>query len=129
MGKLTRKQIMERLQTDSVTIGITRTALTAAVPDRKMRFIVKIMLHGDGVASRTVDIEKLKKDGDPTDPADFTMKFDDVPVAPADVRDIPEGSYDVENPILVLEGGTRPYGIVSGGAGLNATILYWDSVI
>jgi len=127
MPQLTREQIMERLQTDSVTIGTTRTALTAAVPDRKMRFIVKMMLHGDGVASRTVDIEKLKKGGDPTADADFTMKFNDVPVAPADVRDIPEGSYDLESPILVLEGGTRPYGKVSAGAGLNTTILYWDN--
>jgi len=121
---------VERLQTDSVTIAAapaTRTALTAAVPDRKMRFIVKMVLHGDGVTSRTVDIEKLKKDGTPTVDADFTMKFNDVPVAPADVRNIPEGSYDLENPILVLEGGTRPYGRVSAGAGLNVTTIYWDN--
>jgi len=127
--KPTQEQIMERLQTDSVPIETTRTPLTDAIPDRKMRFIVKIMLHGDGVASRTVDIEKLKKGGDPAEDADFTMKFNDVPVAPADVRNIPEGSHDLENPVLVLEGGTQLYGRVSAGAGLNVTILYWDSDI
>jgi hypothetical protein len=126
---LTREQIMERLQTDSKTIGTTRTPLTDAVPDEKMRYIVLIRLHGDGVASRTVDIEKLKRGGSETEDADFTMKFDDAPVAPADVREIPESDWDIEKPVLVLEGGTRPYGKVSGGTGLNCTIVYWDSEI
>jgi hypothetical protein len=118
---LTKEEIRERLQTDSVTITTSRTALTAAVPESKMRYIVAIILIGDGTASRTVDIEKLEEDG-----STYTMKFNDVPVAPADVRQLPT-DYDIENPILVLEGGTRPYGTVSAGDGLNATIVYWDS--
>ena len=121
---LTREQIMERLQTVSVTIGTTRTALTGTVDEKKMRYIVLIRLHGDGVASRTVDIEKLEEDG-----TTYTMKFNDVPIAPADVREIPESDWDIEKPVLVLEGGTRPYGTVSGGAGVNCTIIYWDSEI
>lgn len=121
---VTREEIMERLKTESVTIGTTRTALTAAVSERKMRFIVLIRLHGDGVASRTVDIEKLEEDG-----TTYTMKFNDVPVSPADVREIPESDWDIDKPILVLEGGTRPYGTVSAGVGLNCTIVYWDSDI
>ena len=120
---LTKEEIRERLQTDSVTITTSRTALTAAVPESKMRYIVAIILIGDGNASRTVDIEKLEEDG-----STYTMKFNDVPVAPADVRQLPT-DYDIENPILVLEGGTRPYGTVSAGSGLNATIVYWDSEI
>lgn len=121
---LTRGQIMERLQTASVLIGTSRTPLTAVVDTRKMRNIVMIRLHGDGVASRTVDIEKLE-----TDTTTYTMKFNDVPIAPADVREIPESGYDIEDPILVLEGGTRPYGTVSAGTGVNATIIYWDTDI
>jgi hypothetical protein len=120
---LTKEEIRERLQTDSVTIGTSRTALTEAVPESKMRYIVAIILIGDGTASRTVDIEKLEEDG-----TTYTMKFNDVPVAPADVRQLPT-NYDIENPILVLEGGTTPYGTVSAGSGLNATIVYWDSEI
>lgn len=120
-GQISREEIRQRLKTESVTIATTRTPLTDAVEERKMRYIVLIRLHGDGVASRTVDIEKLEEDGT------YTMKFNDVPVAPADVREIPEGGWDIENPILVLEGGTRPYGTVNAGAGLNCTIIYWDS--
>jgi len=122
--KITQEEIRQRLQTDSVLIGTSRTALTGAVAERKMRYIVLIRLHGDGVASRTVDIEKLEEDG-----TTYTMKFNDVPVAPADVREIPESDWDIEKPILVLEGGARPYGIVSAGAGVNCTIVYWDNDI
>jgi hypothetical protein len=122
--KLTREEIMERLKTDSVEIETTRTALTDAVADRKMRNIVLIRLHGDGVASRTVNIEKLERDG-----TTYTMKFNTVPIAPASVREIPESEWDIEKPVLVLEGGTRPYGIVSAGSGLNVTIVYWDNDI
>jgi len=117
----TKEEIRERLQTDSVTILTSRTALTAAVPESKMRYVVAIILIGDGTASRTVDIEKLEENG-----TTYTVKFNDVPVAPADVRQLPT-DYDIENPILVLEGGTRPYGTVSAGSGLNCTIIYWDS--
>lgn len=119
--KLTKNEIRERLVTASVTILTSRTALTAAVGEARTRYIVAIFLHGDGSASRTVDIEKLEEDG-----TTYTMQFNDVPVAPADVREIPPNGYDIENPIMVLEGGTRPYGIVSAGSGLNATIVYWD---
>jgi len=124
MPELTREEIRERLQTDSVLIGSSRTPLTAAVATRKIRNIVLILLHGDGVASRTVDIEKLETDG-----STYTDKFTTVPVAPADVRPIPPVEWDLEKPILVLEGGTRPYGTVSAGSGVNATIIYWDNDI
>lgn len=120
---LTREQIMERLQTDDVWVTVSRTALTAAVPERKMRYVVGIFLSGDGVSSKTVDIEKLEEDE-----TTYTMKFSMIPVAPADHREIPESGYDIENPIMVLEGGSRPYGKASGNS-VNTTIIYWDNEI
>jgi len=122
---LTREQIMERLQVDSVTVGTSRTDFWAAVvPERKMRNIVLIELVGDGVASRTVNIEKTEEDL-----TTHTMKFNTVPVAPSEIVPLPQSGYDIENPILVLEGGTQLTGIVNAGAGLPATVVYWDTDI
>lgn len=118
---LTREEIAERLKTEHVDIVATRTPLFAAVPENTFRYVVRIMINGDGVASRTCDIEKLEEDGS------YTMKYEKVPVAPADVRQIPL-RHDLENPILALEGGTRLYGTVSGNT-LYGTIEYWDSEI
>jgi hypothetical protein len=121
---LTREQIMERLKADSVTLGTSDTDFwSSAVPESKMRYIVLIQLHGDGVASRTVDIEKKEETGS------YTVKFDDIPVSPADTVPLPPHGYDIENPILVLEGGANLAGKVSAGSGLNATVVYWDNDI
>ena len=123
MPKLTKEEIRERLQTDQVDILPTRTPFFEAVPERKIRYVVAIIVNGDGVASRTMDIEKLEEDG-----TTYTMKFEKVPVAPADVRTLPRESYDIEDPIVTCEGGTRLYGTASGNT-LYATIEYWDSDI
>jgi len=120
---LTREQIMERLQTDSVNVTTSWTALTGAVSERKIRYIVGIFIHGDGSATRTVDIAKLEEDG-----TTYTIKFNQVPVAPTDVRQIPASGYDIENAIFTCEGGTRPYARVSGNS-INITIEYWDNDI
>lgn len=115
---------MERLKADSKTLGTSDTDFwSSAVPESKMRYIVLIQLHGDGVASRTVDIEKKEETGS------YTVKFDDIPVSPADIVPLPPHGYDIENPILVLEGGANLAGKVSAGSGLNATVVYWDNDI
>jgi hypothetical protein len=133
---LTREQIMERLQTVHVDVLPSRTALfrrfdpaTAVrayvddpVPERKIRYVVGIFISGDGVASRTLDIEKLEE-GTPTA---YTMKFRGIPVAPADHREIPESGYDIENPIVTCEGGTQLYGTASGNT-LYVTTIYYDN--
>lgn len=119
---LTREQIMERLQTDHINVLPSRTPLFAAVPERIIRYVVGIFISGDGVASRTLDIEKLEEDGT------YTMKFRGIPVAPADHRELPESGYDVENPIVTCEGGTRLYGTASGNT-LYVTVEHWDSDI
>lgn len=115
---VTREEILERLKTDEVQVGY-QTFFFAAIPERKTRFVVAVFVNGDGVASRTENIEKLEEDGT------YTMKFRNIPVAPADHRELPESGYDVENPILTLEGGTRLRGSVTGGT-LSNTIIYWD---
>jgi len=118
-----RKDIIrDRLQTDQVDITTTRTPLFAVVDERKIRYVVALILNGDGVASRTVDIEKLEEDGS------YTMKFEKVPVAPADSRKIPEGAYNLEDPVVTCEGGTRLYGTASGNT-VYASVMYWDNDI
>jgi len=125
--------IRQKLRVKSVDIGTTRTrAFSAAeyhmhetnhvLSERYMRNIVAIILIGDGTASRTVDIEKLEEDG-----TTYTMSFNDVPIAPADVRPIPK-NYNIEHPILVLEGGTNLYLTANAGSP-KASIIYWDNEI
>lgn len=125
MSDLTKEQIRERLKTVNVYIGTTRTALFAAVAERKMRYIVYIWLFGDRVASRTVDIEKLEEDE-----TTYTPIFDSINVAPPEKVMLPP-KHDIENPIETLEGGTRLYGRISDAAGvsLTATICYYDNDI
>jgi len=117
---LTKEQIRDRLRTKHVDILPSRTALFAAVPEQKTRYVVALMFNGDGVSSRTVDIEKLEEDDS------YTMKFRNIAVSPADHVEIPESGYDIENPILTLEGGTRLYGTASGNT-LYGTVLYFDT--
>lgn len=117
---LTKEQIRDRLKTVDVWLTTTRTAFFDAVPERKMRYVVALHFNGDGTSSRTVDIEKLEEDGD------YTMKFSMIPVSPAKHQEIPEDTYDIESPIMALEGGTRLYGKVSGNS-INSTVIYWDT--
>lgn len=120
---LTRDQIRERLKFKDVDIATTRTAVFAAVvPERVKRNIIAIVLIGDG-SVRTVEIEKLKDGGDPTKDADFTMIFDDYNVPANDNAWIPP-QYDLERPIIVLEGGTNLY--LKASSAIAGTVIYWD---
>lgn len=118
---LTREEIRDRLRVYQATLGVARVDLfAAAVPERKIRNIVWIGIMGDGT-SRTVEIEKTEED------ATHTMKFDNIPVPPADLIRIPDGwKFDIENPFMTLEGGTNLTGISSLGAP-ELTIIYWDT--
>lgn len=119
--KLTKSEIRERLITENVYITEARTALFAAVPERKIRYVVYIWLFGDRVTTREAYIEKLEEDGT------YTAKFDSINVAAPEKVMLPP-RHDVENPIISCEGGTRLYGRVSGNS-LTATVQYWDSDI
>jgi len=114
----------QELQTEAKVIGTSITDLfDSNVSEHKMRYLVSIMLLGDGVASRVVDIYKKEEDGT------YTPKFPMIPLAPADSPTIPKCGFDLENPILVLEGGTNLAGKVNAGAGVSLVLSYYDDEI
>jgi len=121
---LTRDQIRERLKTAQLTLSTSRQSIFgSAVPERTKRNIVAIFIMTDATL-RYVEIEKLEE------AATYTMLFDNVPIDIATgpeqgILQIPKGAYDIEHPILVLEGGTNLSFIASLGAP-EVTVLYWD---
>jgi len=119
---LTKQEIWERLKTESTWVTATRTPLFATVEGRQFRFVVGIWISGNNQATTTLQLEKLEKDG-----TTYTVKWSPIPVRPTDFRQIPEGSYDLENPVATFEGGTRLYGKTDiEGMSLNVTVAYWD---
>jgi len=122
-----KHEIRGRLMTDSKWItSLNHAAPTdfwaAAVNEGNTRFIVGMWIPGDKV--NTVRIEILKKEEAGT----YTTKFCPIPVAPADLRQIPKGSYSIEDPILRLAGGCNlAASIDTVGTSLNLTVDYWDS--
>ena len=114
-----KQEIRDRLVTTSVWCTPTRTALFAMVPENSFRYIVAIWISGNQNTTNAVKFEKLKED------EEYDEIFSPIPVAPADFRQIPKGSYSIEDPIISLEGGTRLYGQVDG-LSLNVDIAYWD---
>jgi hypothetical protein len=123
---LTKEEIWGRLQTDSRWItSIDRTAPTnffaAAVAERQFRYIVAIWISGNMNVTTNIEFYKVEED------ATLTTKWSPIPVAPADFRQIPEGSYSVEDPVLTLEGGTNVAANVDvRGLSLNVSMTYWD---
>lgn len=118
---LTKEEIRGRLQTESHWITRERTLLfTAAIAENKTRYIVAIWIKGNRQNADDITFERLNEDGT------YTTLFSPIPVGPADFRQIPEGAYDVEDPVLRLEGGETLYGTVVG-LSLNTTINYWDT--
>lgn len=92
------------------------------VPEGKIRYIVKIVLTGDQQSTRIVDIYKVKEDD--------TLEnwILNITLGAPEYKEIPEGSYDIENPIKVLEGGTNLAAKVSGNS-ISMTVWYWDNDI
>ncbi|MBW2674818.1 MAG: hypothetical protein JRD89_15630 [Deltaproteobacteria bacterium] len=121
---LTKQEIRERLQTKSVWVKTDWTAIGDAVSDDEFRYIVAIWINGDMQATRTIEFSKLAKGG--SVPGDLSGLWSPIPIAPADFKQIPEGSYSLEDPITVLEGGTRLYAKVDGNS-VNVTVNYWDT--
>ena len=127
--RLTKREIRERLRYAQLTIGTSRANFFATdIPERMNRFIVAILIFGDATATRLVEIEKLK-DGhaDPPIAADYDMIFDNVGVAPTEKVQIPKDKYDIEDPIITLEGGTNLSAVADAGAP-EATVIYWNSI-
>jgi len=123
---VTRDEIRERLKTDDNWVTTSWTALMSAVPDRVIRYVVGIWVSGNRQSTSDIQISLLPDDG--TLPDDLEGKFSTVPVAPADVVQIPLGGVSVEDPVVVCPGGSCLYGKVTG-ISLNTTIEYWDDNI
>lgn len=132
---LTKQEIRERIRVKSVWLGVTRTAFfastdehmggTAAIPiltEEFMRYIVSLLFQGNAIVAQSGSVEKYEEDGT------YTMKWSDIQIQPAQMPQIPDGAYSLEDPIISMEGGTNLYGHVNGNS-INLTITYWDDEI
>ena len=114
-----KKIVIERLKTEAAHIGTSETDIFSSdVPESKFRYVVKVILMGDGAADRVVDIYKKKEDGT------YEKKIPMIHVASTEVLEL--GSDNPENPLLVLEGGTNLAGKVNAGTGISLAVIYWD---
>jgi hypothetical protein len=119
---LTRDQIRERLKYAQLSLTTSRqNVFSSDVAERAKRNIVAILIMTDATL-RYVEIEKQKEDDT------WEMIFDNVPIdvatGPFGLVQLPN-NYDIENPIIVLEGGTNLSFIASAGAP-EVTVIYWD---
>lgn len=130
---LGKQEIWNRVRVKSVWLGITRTpfwvageahmaAAAATLAERITRYVVCMLFQGNAIIGQSGSVEKLEEDGT------YTMKWSDIQIAPAAMPQIPEGSFSLTDPIIVLEGGTNLYGHVNGNS-INLTVTYWDSEI
>jgi len=121
---LSKQEIRERLKTVEQWVTTSWTAIGNAVSDDKFRYVIAIWINGDMQATRTIEFAKLAKGGNV--PTNLSTLWSPIPIAPADFRQIPQGGYSIEDPVTVLEGGTRLYARVDGNS-INVTINYWDT--
>jgi len=82
-------------------------ALVNTLAERFMRYIVCLLFQGNAIVHQSAKIEKYNEDGT------YTVVWSDVQIAPAAMPQIPEGAYDLENPIIAIAGGTNLYGHVN----------------
>lgn len=116
------REIRERLKPAQKWIETAVTNVFAtAVEERKMRYVVKLIVTGDGQSTRVLDLYKVEEDGS------LTPFILNVNVAAPEKKEIPE-IMDLESPILVLEGGTNLAGKVSGNS-VSLTAIYWDDTV
>lgn len=126
---LQKEDIWERLKIETHYVAYSAaqvdppTALFAAVvPEHQFRHVVAIWISGNLVKTTALSLYKLEEDG-----ITYTLKWSPIPVAPADFRQLPKGSYSIIDPVITLEGGTWLYGKVDEeGETLNVTVMYWD---
>ena len=114
---VTKDQIRQKLRTVQIDLETSAKDIFSIVPERTMRNVVAIFLSGDGT-SRTVNITLAGERS--------ATIFKNVPVAPAAFVPISEGSYDIEDAIVVVEGGCKLQAAQSAGSGVALTCLYWD---
>lgn len=119
MSLPTREQIRQRLLTDEARIEVATTLISTVGEAKGPVYVVDIVLIGDSAASVTVDIEKVNEDGT------FTKKYRGVSVEPsAKVHLSPR--YDIEHPIITLEGGAALRALAVGGTP-SGVAIHWPS--
>jgi len=118
---LTRDQIRERLKHVQKDITGTRADyFAAAVPERVKRNILAILVSSDGTDG-TITIDKKSEAGA------YAEIFKAVQiVAKANVWLPIDSNFSLEDPIVVLEGGTNIAGTASSGRTFPTTIIYYD---
>jgi len=131
---LKKGEIRERLRVKSVWLKTDRTPFFTATEEhmttdtlgnpalvqRYIRYIVSLLFQGNAIQAQSVKVEKYREDGT------YEVKWSDLQIQPAAMPQIPVGAYDIEDPIISLEGGTNLYGKVSGNS-INLTVTYWDN--
>ena len=118
---LTKNEIRDRLKFEQKWITTTETdVFDSNVPESRIRYVVKIVLTGDQVTTRVAEILKKLENGT------YKTFIPNINVAAPEKKEIPEGSYDIEDPIMKLEGGTNIAGKVSGNS-ISMTVVYWDN--
>jgi hypothetical protein len=121
--KLTKQEIRDRLKYEQKWITTSNTNIFASdVDEYKIRYIVKIILTGDQSTTRVAEISKKLEAGS------YDTFIPNINVVASEKKEIPEGSYDIEDPIITLEGGTNLAGKVSGNS-ISMTVIYWDNDI
>jgi len=77
------------------------------------------IMFGDGVAARNVTIETVD------DAGATTTIYEDVPMAPSQHRQFPEGRFDSLRPLLSVEGGGN-LEFTSDAGTPTATVIWYD---
>jgi len=97
---------------------------TANVPEGDIRYITRIEFSGDLNQTQLIEIFKSLEDG-----VTYETKFL-INIAAADRRQIPEGAYDIENPVISLSGGENlAASVLIAGTSLATSITFWDGEI
>ena len=105
-----------------ITTTTETDIFSSNVPEHKMRNIVKIILEGNGSSTAVVTISKKKEDGT------YEVIIPNINVAAPEHKEIPQ-SYSIEDPIIVLEGGTNLAAKLVSGTSVHLTVIYWDSEV
>ena len=89
-----------------------------------MRYIVLMNIPGDLAATTRIEILKSIEAGT------YETKGGPIPIAAADFRQIPEGSYGIEDPVITLSGGENLAASTDTvGSSLCLTAVFFDADI
>lgn len=131
---LKKEELWERIRTKSVWLFPTNTPIFVAgeehmnpavlgvntLNDRFIRYVVMLLFQGDATVAHSANIRKLE-----ANLVTFTTKFSDIQIQAAQMPQIPNGSFSIEDPFLSVEGNCGLYGQVNANS-LNLTIVFWD---